>query len=200
MLFAIDMLGTLAFAITGAYKGIRYNLDWLGILIMSIVTGVGGGIVRDVLLGETPPVALRSPTYIVVCAVACAAMIGAKKALTASWAFVLVADALGLGFFTAVGASKAAALDAGPVAVIFMAAITAAGGGLIRDVLVREIPQILKSDFYATAAILGGILFVVLPYVGVPHMEARIVVTTAFTFLLRLIAMRKKMHLPHTRK
>ena len=62
MLFAIDMLGTLAFAITGAYKGIRYNLDWLGILIMSIATGVGGGIVRDVLLGETPPVALRSPT------------------------------------------------------------------------------------------------------------------------------------------
>jgi uncharacterized membrane protein YeiH len=197
MLIAIDLLGTLAFAITGASKAIHHKLDWLGVFIVAAATGVGGGILRDIMLGATPPIAIRSPIYITVCIVATALTLGAQRIINASWKVVLFADALGLGFFTAVGASKAALLNAGPIAIILMATITASGGGMLRDMLVSEIPQVLKSDFYATAAITGGIFFVLLEPIGVTSIDTKMLITTLFTFALRLFAMRHKLHLPH---
>ena len=191
MPFITDMLGTFAFAITGAYKAIQYKLDWLGVLILATATGVGGGILRDVMLGLTPPVAFNTPAYIIVCALASIITLKAQHVIKATWNYVLIADALGLGFFTAVGAS--------PVAVVCMAAVTAAGGGALRDILVSEIPQILKSDFYATAAIAGGILFVVLRYLGVETIDTCTIITTVFTFALRVVAMRRNLHLPQAK-
>ena len=199
MPFIIDMLGTFAFAITGAYKAIQYKLDWLGVLILATATGVGGGILRDVMLDLTPPVAFNTPAYIIVCALASIITLKAQHVIKATWNYVLIADALGLGFFTAVGASKAAAVGASPVAIVCMAAVTAAGGGALRDILVSEIPQILKSDFYATAAITGGILFVVLRYLGVESIDTCTIITTVFTFALRVVAMRRKLHLPQAK-
>ncbi len=197
MLIAIDLLGTLAFAITGASKAIQHKLDWLGVIILAVTTGVGGGIIRDIMLGSTPPVAIKSSMYIITCIAAAAVTLGAKRIVSASWKWVLIADALGLGFFTAVGASKAALLEGGPIAIILMATITASGGGMLRDMLVGEIPQVLKSDFYATAAIAGGILFVLLEPLGITSIDTKMLVTTLFTFALRVFAMRHKIHLPH---
>ncbi|MCK9181647.1 MAG: TRIC cation channel family protein, partial [Fibrobacteraceae bacterium] len=114
----------------------------------------------------------------------------------ASSKIVLIADALGLGFFTAIGASKAEFANAGPLAIILLATLTAAGGGLLRDMLVSEIPQVLKSDFYATAAIAGGILFVLLDKFGVSSLDVKMATVTLFTFALRIIAMRKNFQLP----
>src|SRR5574344_1167675 len=174
MPFIIDMLGTFAFAITGAYKAIQYKLDWLGVLILATATGVGGGILRDVMLGLTPPVAFNTPAYIIVCALASIITLKAQHVIKATWNYVLIA-------------------------VVCMAAVTAAGGGALRDILVSEIPQILKSDFYATAAIAGGILFVVLRYLGVESIDTCTIITTVFTFALRVIAMRRKLHLPQAK-
>ncbi|MCL4101770.1 Uncharacterized membrane protein YeiH [Fibrobacter sp. UWH9] len=199
LLLILDILGTFAFAISGAEKAVRYRLDWLGLIVLATVTGVGGGILRDVMLGATPPAALTNPIYFPICIVGAFFYLLMRKKIRKIRVFILVADALGLGFFTAVGAAKASAMAAGPYSVILFAAITAAGGGLIRDLLVSEIPQVLKSDFYATAALIGGILFYVLEFANLGS-TPRILITTAFTFSLRLLAMRKKLELPKTRE
>ncbi|OWV06201.1 MULTISPECIES: trimeric intracellular cation channel family protein [unclassified Fibrobacter] len=199
LLMVLDILGTFAFAISGAEKAVRYRLDWLGLIVLATVTGVGGGILRDVMLGATPPAALTNPIYFPICIVGAFFYLLMRKKIRKIRVFILVADALGLGFFTAVGAAKASAMAAGPYSVILFAAITAAGGGLIRDLLVSEIPQVLKSDFYATAALIGGILFYVLEFANLGS-TPRILITTAFTFSLRLLAMRKKLELPKTRE
>ena len=197
MLVLIDLLGTLAFAISGASKAIYYKLDWLGLLVMAIVTGVGGGITRDLLLNSTPPIALQNPNYIMVCIAGAFLTLVVKKRFRFFMKLVLIIDALGLGFFTAVGASKAAQMDSGALAIVLLAMITAAGGGLIRDILVSEIPQVLRSDFYATAALLGGLLFLGLQNTNFSF-STQILITTFFTFIIRLIAIRHKFNLPKT--
>lgn len=197
MLVLIDLLGTLAFAISGASKAIYYKLDWLGLLVMAIVTGVGGGITRDLLLGSTPPLALQNPNYIMVCIAGAFLTLIVEKRFRFFMKLVLIIDALGLGFFTAVGASKAAQMDSGALAIVLLAMITAAGGGLIRDILVSEIPQVLRSDFYATAALLGGLLFLGLQNTTFSF-PTQILITTFFTFIIRLIAIRQKFNLPKT--
>jgi uncharacterized membrane protein YeiH len=197
MLVLIDLLGTLAFAISGASKAIYYKLDWLGLLVMAIVTGVGGGITRDLLLGSTPPLALQNPNYIMVCIAGAFLTLVVEKRFRFFMKFVLIIDALGLGFFTAVGASKAAQMESGALAIVLLAMITAAGGGLIRDILVSEIPQVLRSDFYATTALLGGLLFLGLQNTTFSF-STQILITTFFTFIIRLIAIRQKFNLPKT--
>lgn len=197
MLVLIDLLGTLAFAISGASKAIYYKLDWLGLLVMAIVTGVGGGVTRDLLLGSTPPLALQNPNYIMVCIAGAFLTLVVEKRFRFFMKFVLIIDALGLGFFTAVGASKAAQMESGALAIVLLAMITAAGGGLIRDILVSEIPQVLRSDFYATAALLGGLLFLGLQNTTFSF-STQILITTFFTFIIRLIAIRQKFNLPKT--
>lgn len=197
MLVLIDLLGTLAFAISGASKAIYYKLDWLGLLVMAIVTGVGGGITRDILLGSTPPLALQNPNYIMVCIAGAFLTLIVEKRFRFFMKLTLIIDALGLGFFTAVGASKAAQMDSSALTIVLLAMITAAGGGLIRDLLVSEIPQVLRSDFYATAALLGGLLFLALENTSYSF-STQILITTFFTFVIRIIAIRHKLHLPKT--
>lgn len=197
MLLALDILGTLAFAISGASKAMRHNLDWLGLVVLASVTGVGGGILRDVMLGETPPAAISRPIYLPVCFAGAFLCLFLRKKLRRAKNIVLIADALGLGFFTAVGAGKAASFDLGALPIILFAAITAAGGGLLRDVLVCEIPQVLKSDFYAVAALAGGLVFWILSSFKIEQTLC-VLLTTTFTFALRLYAMRKRIELPKT--
>lgn len=196
MLITLDILGTLAFAITGASKAIQYKLDLLGLLVLAVVTGIGGGVLRDVLLATSPPLAFQQPIYVMVCFVAAFLTLTGRKWIHAHWNFILVVDALGLGFFTAVGASRACLVDAGFLAIVFSAVITAVGGGLFRDILVKEIPQILKRDFYATAALIGAVLFIVLHYFEVGTPTIRLLVTTFFTFIVRLFAMKFRFQLP----
>jgi uncharacterized membrane protein YeiH len=164
---------------------------------MAIVTGVGGGITRDLLLGSTPPLALQNPNYIMVCIAGAFLTLVVEKRFRFFMKFVLIIDALGLGFFTAVGASKAAQMESGALAIVLLAMITAAGGGLIRDILVSEIPQVLRSDFYATTALLGGLLFLGLQNTTFSF-STQILITTFFTFIIRLIAIRQKFNLPKT--
>lgn len=199
MLLTIDLLGTLAFALTGAFRAVKYELDWLGVLVLAVMTGVGGGMVRDVLLGQTPPVALQEPVYVVVCVLGAVLTIAAKHHIVVFWDRVMIADALGLGFFAAIGAARAEATGANAMTIILLAGVTAVGGGVIRDVLVSEIPQVLKSDFYATAAFLGGAFFWALGYTGW-ELTPRLLLATGLTFGLRLFAMHRKLQLPKVRR
>ncbi|MGB3541864.1 trimeric intracellular cation channel family protein, partial [Rubrivirga sp.] len=106
MLYALDLAGTFVFALSGAFKAVRLRLDWLGVAILASLTGVGGGIVRDLLLGVAPPASLEDEAYILVCLAGAAAVVIGAPAVAARWNRVMVADALGLGLFAALGAAK----------------------------------------------------------------------------------------------
>lgn len=199
MLLFLDLLGTLAFAFTGAFRAVKHELDWLGVIVLAVMTGVGGGMLRDLLLGETPPLALRQPMYIGICLLGAALTIVAKRRIAPHWDWVLVADALGLGFFAAIGAARATHAGANPMTVVLLAGLTAVGGGMLRDVLVCEIPQVLKSDFYATAALIGGLAFWLLTFTPLA-LTPRLLLTTGLTFGLRLFAMRRGLQLPKMRR
>lgn len=199
LLSILDYVGTVAFALSGAFRAVKYELDLLGVFVLSVATGVGGGILRDVLLGDTPPAALRDGTYLALCLVSGLAVFLAARRLARAWDFVLQADALGLGVFAAIGAAKAEHLGAAPFTVVLMAALTASGGGVLRDLLVREIPAALTSEVYASAALFGGLVWWLSGSAGIPD-GLRVALTVAATTALRLAAMRWKLALPRVRR
>jgi len=197
-----DLVGTCAFAMSGAFKAIRKSLDLLGILVLGFATAMGGGVVRDALLQRTP-VAFTTNLYalfaLLGCLLACTWHYFAKgrKFLDEDRAFLLV-DALGLAVFAAIGASAGSAAGLAPWSVVVLAALTGAGGGALRDLLVLEIPMILHADFYATAALLGGLSFVLLIAAG---FHSPVASATAFltTLLLRTAAIFLGWSLPKLR-
>ncbi len=195
MLYALDLFGTLAFAVSGAFRAVKYELDLLGVLTLAAVTGFAGGILRDVALGSTPPVALVDPWYLVAALAGGIGVFLAAPRIAREWDYVMLADALGLSVFAALGADKAQACGATPQTVILMAMITACGGGVIRDLLVSEIPSILQKDVYASAALCGGACFVLMERAGLPHGWS-LAGTIVVTFAVRAAAMRYGLRLP----
>jgi uncharacterized membrane protein YeiH len=195
-------IGTIAFAISGAFKAIRHGLDVLGILVLGFVTALGGGLIRDALLQATPAAFVEAGPAIyalIGCLIAIAAHASLKGlimpvARPEGRAFLLF-DAVGLAAFTVLGARLAAGAGLNAFGVVLLAAITGAGGGVLRDVLAGEVPLVLKADFYATATIIGGVLFALLSWLAVP---VQVVSAAAFatTLLLRLIAIWLKWQLP----
>lgn len=199
MLYYLDIFGTVVFAIAGTFKAIKHELDILGVCTLALITGVGGGIFRDLLLGDTPPAAFRDETYFIVCIAA-----GLVAALLASriarvWKLVKVFDALGLGVFTAIGAAKGMDFGFGFVGILMTGAITATGGGLIRDVLVREIPSVISRDFYATASFLGSAVLIIAIQFGASDGLA-IIAAIVTTTVIRIIAMKTGLALPKVKK
>lgn len=199
VIFLLDVFGTFVFALSGAFRAVKYELDLLGVVVLAVATGVGGGIMRDLMLGIMPPVAFRSEIYLVVCIGAGLAVFLAARRLAELWKYVMAADAIGLSVFAAIGAAKASEAGLGSVGIMFMAALTATGGGVIRDVLVCQIPAVLKTGFYASAAIIGGAVYVVTGVSGLPHW-AQMTSCILVTYISRLVAMRTKASLPHVKK
>jgi uncharacterized membrane protein YeiH len=199
MIHALDLVGTFAFAISGAFRAVKYELDVLGVMVLAVSTGVGGGMIRDLLLGHAPPAALQNEMYLLICVCGALVVFLAAPKIAVRWDFVMLADAVGLGVFTAIGAAQAEASGAGIFTVMIMAALTACGGGVIRDLLVREIPAILTSDFYATASLIGGACFLILRPLDWTA-DARLAVALVVTLCLRLIAMRYGISLPRVKR
>ena len=195
MIYVLDIFGTFVFAVSGAFKAARHELDILGVLVLAIATGVGGGIIRDVTLGYTPPAAFQDEIYLLVCVAGGLIVFVAANKIAPRWDCVMFADAVGLSVFAAIGAAKAQMYDLGDIGIIMMAAITATGGGMIRDVLVREIPAVLRADFYATAALLGGASFIAAGRLGF-NQGTQLLCAIAATFLLRVLAMKYGISLP----
>jgi len=199
MLYFLDIFGTIIFAVTGTFKAIRYELDILGVFTLAVMTGVGGGIFRDLLLGDTPPAAFQDETYFIACIAA-----GLVTALLASkiarvWRLVKIFDAVGLGVFTAIGAAKGMDFGLGFVGILLTGAITATGGGMIRDILVREIPSVISRDFYATASILGSAALILASCAGADR-NVGLAVAVIVTTLVRLTAMKTGLSLPKVRR
>lgn len=199
MLLFLDLFGTLVFAVSGAFRAVKYELDMLGVLVLATATGVGGGIMADAMLGNHPPFAFRDERYLLICLAGGLLVFLWARRIAPLWDGVMAADALGLGVFAALGAAKGAAAGLGHVGVVLIAAMAATGGGVVRDVLVREIPAVLRVDVYASAALAGGVVFELLRWRGAPQ-NAQLLGCIATTLVLRLLAMHYKIALPRARR
>lgn len=197
IIFGLDLFGTAIFAITGALRGFRHHLDFLGVCVLACAVGVGGGIMRDATIGATPVAAFEDGFYLVICIIMAVGSFYIAPRLSVRWNLIPILDAVGLGVFTAIGCEKAALYGCGKAATALCGVLTAVGGGVIRDVLVMRIPTVLRSDFYATASLLGGIVFILL-WKWAPDITylGRFWIISVLVLFVRLLAMRFKFHLP----
>lgn len=197
LFYLLDLIGTFVFALAGSFKAIRHKFDLLGIFILAAITGTGGGIIRDLILGYTPPASLQNMEYILVCIAAGVISFLFPKKIYSKQNVLTVLDAIGLGVFVYIGAEKAISMDMNFLSVVFCGTVTGVGGGVIRDILVNEISTILNSEFYATSAIIGSsYLFL---FHGILNDEFLVFSTIFFTTIIRLITWRYRVELPVNR-
>ena len=161
MLHVLDLLGTFAFALSGALLAARKRMDWFGVLVLAIAAGLGGGIARDLLIGATPPAAITHWSYLATAAAAGVTGFFAPKAVARARRAVLTMDAAGLGVFAVAGTAKAIQHGVPAVGAIVVGVITAVGGGIARDVLAGDVPVILHSEIYATPAAIAAVIVAV---------------------------------------
>ncbi|MBR3394334.1 MAG: TRIC cation channel family protein [Firmicutes bacterium] len=202
MIYTLELIGTIAFAISGASVGIKKKMDILGVAVLAMTTAVGGGILRDLIINVVPPAAFRDPTFTVTAiAVGLIAFLPPvredyRRKAEFYEKVLLVTDALGLGIFTAIGIQ--AAYSAIPWCNGFLAGfvgvLTGVGGGVMRDVMAGEQPYIFVKHFYASASILGAV-YCVLTW---DHMSqaASLLSCTAVVVLLRILAAKYRWKLP----
>jgi uncharacterized membrane protein YeiH len=198
LLVTFDLGGTFVFALSGATAGVKNRLDLFGVLVLSFAAGNSGGIARDVMIGAVPPAAIRDWRYIAVSILAGLITFYWYRIINRLSSPVLVFDAAGLALFAVSGASKALAFRAGPIAAMLLGMLTGIGGGMVRDVLVREIPTVLRTELYAIAALIGAAAVVAGSMLHLPS-SASAITGAVLCFGLRLIAMRRGWHLPVAR-
>lgn len=195
VIYAFDLFGTFIFAITGAVKGVRCKLDILGVVVFACTVGCGGGMFRDMVIGATPVAALSNSSYIILCVATGLAVFFLAPKFVGRWRVILFSDALGLGVFTAIGVAKGAMYGIGPVGQLLCGVFTAVGGGMVRDIMSRSVPTVLTSDFYATASLLGGIVYLMLEMTAWSLLP-KFLITTMVVFIIRLVAIKYKFQLP----
>jgi uncharacterized membrane protein YeiH len=201
IVLALDLAGTFVFALSGAAVGIRRKLDLFGVLVLSFVAATAGGMTRDVLIGATPPAAITDWRYLSTTLVAGLVMFlsyplrGRYQVDDRLRHPILVFDAAGLSLFAVAGALKALAFQLGPVEAVLIGVLTAVGGGVVRDVLVSEVPVVLRSELYAVAAMIGATVFVAGRRLGFPSEVAALTGAIA-CFIVRLAAIWRGWNLP----
>jgi uncharacterized membrane protein YeiH len=191
----LDLGGTFVFAISGAVAAVNRRLDIFGILVLSFVTGNVGGITRDLLIGAVPPAALTDGRYLLVSVLAGLITFFWYAGVDKLRSPVLQFDAAGLSFFAVAGAQKAIELGLSPVMSALLGMLSGIGGGMTRDVLLAEIPQVLRSDLYAVAALAGASIVVIGDVLSIPY-GVSAPAGGALCFGLRFMAIRHGWHLP----
>jgi uncharacterized membrane protein YeiH len=195
-LFAVDIAGTLVFAVEGATAAMRGRLDLLGLIVLAFATALGGGIIRDVLIGAVPPAALRDWRYSAIAFAGAAVVFFLHRFVQAIPGPVIIAlDAAGLALFAIAGTQKALIYKMHPFIAILLGTITGVGGGTVRDILLAQIPTVLRADVYATAALAGSALMIACGKLRLSPTWAAIVGGTA-CFLLRVISVWQHWNLP----
>lgn len=159
-IYILDLIGTFAFAVYGAHIAINKEFDVFGIFVSAFLTAFGGGTLRELILRNIP-FYFYDNNYIIVCLAGYVFSIAIYKGFNKISKYVLIVDAIGLATFAFIGATKANQAGLGAFAIIFLATITPIGGGLLRDIAIREIPQIFHRDFYASPAIFLGIFYAI---------------------------------------
>ena len=194
--FAIDILGTIAFAISGVLVAMEKKLDLFGVFIIAFVTAVGGGTLRDILIGATPVVWLRDPVYlftILGTVILAILFVNHLKYLRTS---LFLFDTIGIGLYTMVGIEKGLAVDLMPIMCVALGTITASFGGVIRDILCNEIPVIFRKEIYATACIIGGSSYFLLRLLPIDT-TYNYVIAIVLIIAIRLLAVTFHLALPN---
>jgi uncharacterized membrane protein YeiH len=196
LLLVVDLIGTFVFAVEGALAGIDAGLDVFGLLVLSFVTALGGGTVRDLLIGAVPPNSIRDWRY------GATAFAGGGAVFCFYQSFqhvpqqlLITLDAAGLALFAMAGAAKALEFGINPMIAVLMGVLTGVGGGTIRDVLTTRVPGILNTDIYASAALAGAVVMVIGLAVKVPRTIA-MTVGGVCCFVLRMLAVARHWNLP----
>ncbi|MDO4816658.1 MAG: TRIC cation channel family protein [Bacillota bacterium] len=190
----LEIIGTIAFAVSGAVVGIRKKMDIFGVAMLAIITAVGGGIIRDVVIGVVPPTAFRNPIYTVIAIVVAiiAFLPFISKKIDLNHFIWILADSIGLGAFTIIGVSTGFAFD-NLFLEVFLGVITGVGGGVIRDICSGDIPMIFLKHFYACPCIIGAIICAVLNRYNT---DLAMVLGFIIILILRLLAAKYRWHLP----
>ena len=195
LLLALDLIGTFVFALSGAAAGVKSKLDAFGLGVLAFVAGNAGGVTRDVLIGAVPPAAINDWRYIAVSLLAAAVTFVWYPGVRRLGPIVLLLDAAGLGLFAVAGTQKALAYGVNPFSSALFGMLTGIGGGVLRDLLLNEVPVVLRADLYALAALAGAAVVVGGHLLHWPP-TATTVVGAFLCFGIRLIAIRRGWNLP----
>lgn len=198
LLLVLDLLGTFAFAVNGAFTAVRVaRIDIVGVVTLGMVTALGGGIIRDTLIDDLPPATFSDWRYLAVAAAGSLLALFGRKLERLSKP-ITVFDAAGLSLFAVTGAGKALDLGLGPVQAIILGAITGVGGGTVRDVLIRRVPVVLNSELYAIPALVAATVLVVCESLEVPTPPAALG-AAALCFVIRMVGVRYDLDAPRPR-
>lgn len=193
--YVLDLAGTFVFAISGAMAGVRHRADLFGVLVLSFAAANTGGITRDLLIGAVPPGAINDWHYLVVSVAAGILTFYFASDIRRRWNPVLLFDAAGLALFAVTGARKALAHGLNPVMATLLGMLTGIGGGMARDILLAQIPTVLRAELYAVAALAGAAVVVIADRLQLPA-EAAAMVGAILCFGLRVLAMKHGWRLP----
>jgi uncharacterized membrane protein YeiH len=191
----IDILGTFSFAVSGAFSAMEKKLDAFGVIILSFVTAIGGGTLRDLLIGDTPVGWLRDGTTTMVILLAAVGTMFFGTLLRRFNTTLFLFDALGLGLFTLIGVEKGLQLQLSPGICIALGTITGSFGGVTRDVLLNNVPLVFRKEIYASVSILGGLLYLLLLQVDMLSNLATIL-SIVFIVVVRVVVVKFKLALP----
>lgn len=191
----LDLLGTIAFAISGALSAMNRRLDLFGIFIIAFVTAIGGGTIRDILIGNTPVTWMENIIYIYVIGLVTIPAIIFRKDLDHLKKSLFLFDSIGLGIFTITGVEIGIQNGLNPIICITLGAMTGTFGGVIRDILCNEIPVIFRKEIYATACIVGGFAFIIFYELGMAQ-DVIYIITSLTVILIRLFAVKFHISLP----
>lgn len=198
-IYILDLFGTMAFAVTGAFKAIEHKADIVGVIILATITGVAGGTIRDVIFSDSLPNSILDPAYVGITVASAIVVFLLFSRLKKHWNLFLKFDAIGLGVFTVIGATFAySVFGLNFLAIVSAGILTAVGGGILRDVFVNQVPIVFVKELYASASFIGVIVFyLILVADGDLYIAtiAGIVITTG----LRMVAMKYNWNLPRVK-
>ena len=195
IIYILDLIGTAAFAASGAWVGVRKQMDLFGVLVLGVVTAVGGGTLRDLLLGDIPPFSLKNESYIYIAIVVSLIVFANRVQFKTFEKPLLYFDAIGLGTFVVIGTTKALDFHLGLLGAILMGVMTGTAGGVIRDLFANQVPLIFRREIYASACVAGGLLLVALETVGTARPVAALL-SAGTVISVRLLAIHYNWSLP----
>jgi uncharacterized membrane protein YeiH len=199
LLLSLELLGTFAFALNGALTAAQVaRLDIVGVITLGVITAVGGGIIRDLLIGAVPPEAFTTWIFLTVAAAGALVVFFLSARLTRFTSAITIMDAAGLSLFCVTGATKALTFGLGPAQAALLGMITAVGGGTLRDMLIGRMPPILSTGLYAIPALVGAAVAVLAVRMGFYNLPAAIVAVGS-CFALRMLGVRYNLNVPAMR-
>lgn len=195
IIYGLDLFGVAVFAVSGSLAAGRIRMDVFGVIVLGLVTALGGGTLRDVLLDAGPVFWVEDRVYLLVAVTSSLATFVAARLISIPWQGLLISDALGLAVFMAIGTAKALAVTGAPSVAMVMGVMTGVAGGMVRDVLSAEVPLVLRKEIYATAALCGSLVYVILNGLGRSNITC-LALAAMTTLAIRLAAIHWNLSLP----